>query len=230
MPGFLLADVTVLPPKGLNTTVYLHLNNLARHSAWAHGFMHAYALWLGMALLVLGFAAAYALAWWRRSSRAAGLLALGGVGTIAAFGCNQLVGHAARELRPYDTHPHALVLVSKANDYSFPSDHSVLAGALITSLLLVTGRALWSHRGAAVAWLVAAEILLGLFLCFARLYVGAHYLGDVVAGLLLGAVVVGALSLLRPVLYKVIGVLEPTVLGTLVRRPPAMAPDRPPSS
>lgn len=230
MPGPLLADVRVLPPKGLNTTVYLDINDLARHSTWAHGFMHAYALWLGMALLVLGFAAAYALAWWRRSPRAAGLLALGGAGTIVAFGCNQLVGHAARELRPYDTHPHALVLVSKANDYSFPSDHSVLAGALITSLLLVTGRTLWSRRGAAVAWLVAAEIVLGLLLCFARLYVGAHYPGDVVAGLLLGAAVVGALSLLRPLLYKVIGAVEPTVLGTLVRRPPAIGSDLPPGS
>jgi undecaprenyl-diphosphatase len=218
-----LADVKVLPPKSLNTSIYLHLNSFARRTTWAHSFMHAYALWLGVALLVAGFAVAYAVAWWRRSPRVAGLLALGGLGTIAAFGLNQVVGHAARELRPYDTYPHALVLVAKVNDYSFPSDHAVLAGALITSMLLVTGRAVWSHRGASVAWLVIVETALGLFLCFARLYVGAHYAGDVVAGLVLGAGVVGVLSLLRPAVYKAIGAVEPTVLGVLVRRPAQLA-------
>jgi membrane-associated phospholipid phosphatase len=218
--------VKVLPPKGLNTSIYLDLNNFSRHTAWAHTFMHAYALWLGPVLLSLGFVLLYAVAWWRRARRATGLLALGGVGTLVAFGLNQLVVHAARELRPYDTHPHALVLVAKANDYAFPSDHGVLAGALSVSLLLVVGRGFWSHRGASVLWLALVEVVLGLFLCFARVYVGAHYPGDVVAGLLLGAVVVGLLSLLRPVVYWLAATVDPTVVGVVIRRPPDKAPGR----
>src|SRR5579875_938013 len=123
-PAPVVADVRVLPPKGLNTSGYLDINHFSQHTAWAHGFMHAYALWLGPVLLAAVFVAAYALAWWRRAPRATTLLVLGGIGTIVALGLNQLVAHAAKELRPYVTHPHVLVLVAKASDYSFPSDHS----------------------------------------------------------------------------------------------------------
>lgn len=52
-PPAALAGVRVLPPKGLNNSLYLDLNRFSRHTAWAHGFMHAYALWLGPVLLEL---------------------------------------------------------------------------------------------------------------------------------------------------------------------------------
>ncbi len=217
------ATVPVLPPKGLNTSFYLDLNSFSRQTAWAHAFMHAYALWLGPVLLAVIFVAVYAVLWWDRHGRAVALLFLGGLGTLAALGLNQLVGHAAGELRPYATHPHALVLVGKTSDYSFPSDHSVLAGGLTVAVLLVlfagarhgarhgAGRAGSQPAGAAgtsgagtsgaLAALTAASVVLGLFLCFARVYVGAHYPGDVVAGYLLAALVVALVSLLRPVSY-----------------------------
>ncbi len=147
LPAPLLGDVRVLPPRGLNTSWYLDVNNFSRQTSWAHGFMHAYALWLGPALLAAAFLVLYAVAWWRRAPRATALLVLGGIGTLVALGLNQLVGHAAGELRPYATHPQALVLVGKTNDYSFPSDHSIVAGGLTMSLLLVTGAAIW-RRGA----------------------------------------------------------------------------------
>lgn len=230
-----LADVRVLPPKGLNSSIYLDLNRFARHTAWAHGFMHAYALWLGPVLLAAVFVAAYALAWWRGAARASVLLLVGGIGTIVSLGLNQLVGHAARELRPYATYRHALVLVGKANDYSFPSDHSIVAGGLTLSLLVVLGREAWRRRHdtapgtsrpvaagpevpGAFRVLILVNIVLGLFLCFARVYVGAHYPGDVVAGYLLAAAVVLALSLLRPLLCRAADRLEPTLLAALLRR------------
>ena len=238
-----LANVKVLPPKGLNTSIYLDLNRLSRHSAWAHGFMHDYALWLGPVLLTVTFFAVYGVIWWRRAARPAGLMILGGAATVAALGLNQLVGHAAQELRPYDSHPTALVLVGKTTDYSFPSDHSVIAGALITAVALLLGGAVWrgwrtatetsGQRGAAVprpgavAVGVAANVVFGLFLCFARVYVGAHYPGDVVAGLLLGAVVVAVASLLRPIVYRLADLVEPTVLGVVLCRPSPAAPVAP---
>ena len=64
----ILHATPVLPPKHFNTSVYLDLNNFSRHTAWAHGFMHDYALWLGPVLLALVFVGAYAVAWWRRAS------------------------------------------------------------------------------------------------------------------------------------------------------------------
>jgi membrane-associated phospholipid phosphatase len=212
------ATVRVLPPRGLNTSIYLDINHFARRTAWAHTFMHHYALWLGPVLLAVLFVAAYALAWWRRRVAATSLLVLGGIGTLIALGLNQLVAHAAGELRPYDTLRHVLVLVPKANDFSFPSDHSVIAGALATSVLLVVGGD--GRRSIPVA-LAACSAVLGLFLCFARVYVGAHYPGDVVAGLLLGVVVVVLVSLLRPVAYAVAAWLDRTPLGLVVSRPPA---------
>ena len=238
--GAALAVVKVLWPEGLNTGYYLDLNSFSRHTAWAHGFMHDYALWLGLTLLTAVYVLGYAVVWWRRDTRAAVLMFLGGAGSLVALGLNQLVGHAAQEARPYDTFPHALVLVAKANDYAFPSDHAVVAGALVMSLGLVVRRAKpesWpygvrtSRRAASVErprgvtramlTLVVVSAVLGLFLCFARVYVGAHYPGDVVAGLLLGMVVVSVVSAARPLGYSVAGVVERTPLAVLLRRPHA---------
>jgi undecaprenyl-diphosphatase len=224
--------VPVLFPKGLNVLVYLDINRLARSTAWAHGFMHDYALWLGLVLLAATFLAVYAVLWWRRQVRAAAGLVLGGAATVAALGLNQLVGHAARELRPYDTLHDVVVLVGRANDYAFPSDHAVVAGGLTAAVLVVLwrGRASGTTRPAndterrlggqaPVGALAAIAAALGLFLCFARVYVGAHYPGDVVAGLLLGAVVVGMASLLRPLAEVAAGLLLRTPLALLLRRP-----------
>ncbi len=231
-----LADVRVLPPKSLNTSVYLDLNRFSRNTAWAHPFMHAYALWLGPVLLTLLFVVAYAVVWRRRAPQAAAVLILGGVGTIMALGLNQLVARAAEELRPYVTYPHALVLVARTGDYSFPSDHSIVAGGLTASLLLVLGKSVWSRRHAGgkagdfrrprdrrAGWLLAVlavtNVILGLFLCFARVYVGAHYPGDVVAGYLLSFLVVVVVSLLRPVAYWAVDAVDSTALAALFRRP-----------
>ncbi|MGC8627382.1 MAG: phosphatase PAP2 family protein [Acidimicrobiales bacterium] len=235
-----IADVRVLWPKGLNTNVYLDLNRFARQTPWAHSFMHAYALWLGPVLLAVVFLAVYGIAWWRRSAHAAALLFLGGLGTVISLGFNQLVGHAAKELRPYATHPQVLVLVAKTHDYAFPSDHSVVAGGLTMAVVLLLFRGGLQRSGVgeptegrapdgmktspALVAFVVASVVLGLFLCFARVYVGAHYPGDVVAGYLLSAVVVVLASLLRPVAYWLVDRIEPTAIGVLVSRP--LAGDR----
>ena len=238
--NLLSAVVKVLWPQGLNTSYYLDLNSFSRRTAWAHGFMHDYALWLGLVLLTMVFLAAYLFVWRRRDTRGAVLMFLGGVGALVGLGLNQIVGHAAEELRPYDTFPHALVLVGKANDYAFPSDHAVVAGALFMSILLVVRRAkpevrrpgvatgrlvasLEPRRGptGAMVVLVVMSAVLALFLAFARIYVGAHYPGDVVAGLLLGVVVVAVVSAARPLGYRVADGIEHTPLAVLVRRPPS---------
>ena len=156
--------------------------------------MHAWALWAGVVVLAAMVVGAY-VAGRRRPEfpRAVTVAGLAAVAAVVALGVNQLVNHAVAEVRPYWTHPSVLVLVSKAHDYSFPSDHSVVAGALALGLIV------FDRRVGAVA------AVLALLLAFSRVYVGAHYPGDVVAGLLIGAAVAGVilLALYRPARWGV---------------------------
>ena len=100
---------------------------------------------------------------------AAGSLALGiaGLGILAS-------GSVVSEDRPFmhdsDTHQ----LIAHNNDNSFPSDHSVAAGA-IASVAALAWRKRW--------WLFAA---LALAIGLSRVFVGVHYPGDVAAGWIIG--------------------------------------------
>ena len=69
------------------------------------------------------------------------------------------------------------MLVARSADYSFPSDHAVMAGAVTAGILL-------AHR---TLGLVSAA--LALLMAATRVYVGAHFPLDVVAGLAVGAAV-----------------------------------------
>src|SRR2546428_463519 len=70
----------------------------------------------------------------------------------------------------------AHVLVARTTDFSFPGDHATAVGAVAVGLLLTRRR---------LGIVMAAFAVL---MAFARVYVGAHYPGDVVAGLALGGV------------------------------------------
>lgn len=161
----------------LSTTLFLRVNDFARTSTWLHAPAVAYAkygLVVFAALLLLGV-------WQRRagSDRDLAVAVWAGLGTLLAVGVNQPVAALVAEPRPYAAHPAVLVLVDRSSDWSFPSDHSVMAGAAAVGLLLV------SRRLGAIA--VVAAVLMAAV----RVYVGAHYPVDVVAGLVLGGVVAG---------------------------------------
>ena len=76
-----------------------------------------------------------------------------------------------------------LVLATRGADFSFPSDHAVMAGAVAVGLVFV------SRRLAALAAVAA------LAMAFARVYIAAHYPADVAVGLALGAAVAVAVYL-----------------------------------
>ena len=179
------------------------VNSFARHTAWLHAplrFYAQYGIVLFGLLLVVGFLLA------RRSGDAVrvarSLIAAAGV--LVAVALNQPIVHAVDEPRPFTRLPHALVLVHRSIDASFPSDHATMAGAVAVGLLFV-------HRRLGALAVVAA-----LLMAFARVYVGAHYPVDVLAGLAFGGAVAALLQLAAPLVGRLVERLRTTPLRPIL--------------
>ncbi|QRK04343.1 phosphatase PAP2 family protein [Archangium violaceum] len=110
----------------------------------------------------------------------AGLFMLTGLVDLALW---ELVGLP----RPDD--PRIVVRADPAVS-SFPSGHTV------TSLALLGWLALGRQLPRAVPWVVVPLVML------ARLYLGAHYLGDVLGGVLIGLLLLGGYTRLWPTLRR----------------------------
>ena len=171
------------------------VNGFSRHTGWLHGAVLGYATYglvLFGVLLVLGL-------WITRSGSNRALAAAGWacLATLIAVGLNQPLVSTFAEARPYTTHPGLLVLATRSTDFSFPSDHAVMAGAAAAGLWLI------SRVLGAIATVAA------LAMAFARVYIAAHYPWDVVAGLVFGALVaLVGWALLRVLLIAVTGWLR----------------------
>jgi undecaprenyl-diphosphatase len=168
------------------------VNHVARATSWLHEPARLYAEY-GVAL----FAGLLVLSWWlaRREGDlervAAALWAP--AGALVALAVNQLLVAAVAEPRPYTALPHALVLVSRSSDGSFPSDHSVMAGAVTAGVLI-------AHRR--LGLVVAA---LAVLMAVSGVYVGAHFPLDVAAGLVVGVVVaLASYAVARPLLRPLV--------------------------
>ncbi|ABL81067.1 MULTISPECIES: phosphatase PAP2 family protein [unclassified Nocardioides] len=180
------------------------VNHLARVTPWLHTPARLYAEY-GVEL----FAGLLLVSWWlaRRDGdlRRVAATLWAPVGALVALGVNQPLASAVAEPRPYMVLPHAMILVSRSSDYSFPSDHAVMAGAVAAGVLL-------AHRRLG---LVTAA--LAVLMAFTRVYVGAHFPLDVAAGLVVGAVVaVVSFLLARSLIVRLVELLARTPARALL--------------
>ncbi|MEU9114844.1 phosphatase PAP2 family protein [Streptomyces sp. NPDC048483] len=166
----------------IDGSAYRGIVTLAHGSpAWLDGLVAAWSTY-GLAV----FAVLMVVAWWqtRRESAPAALVALAGPLTVVvAYAVNDALKLVVREDRPC----RSLRLVTleacpAPGDWSFPSNHAAVAAASAVVLLYVSRR-----LGAAAA--VAAGAMAA-----SRVWVGVHYPHDVVAGVLVGALVALVLS------------------------------------
>lgn len=127
--------------------------------------------------------------WWSRRDRAhvrhASIAA--GLSFLLGLGLNQVILLFVHRVRPYAagvTH----LIIAPSHDPSFPSDHATAAFA-VAAAFLVQGL---SRRGLA---LLAAAVLISA----SRVYVGTHYVSDVLGGLSTG---VAAAILVRALYWE----------------------------
>ena len=125
---------------------------------------------VGLALLAIAFAVVL---WRKRERYWLVTLALAVPGGIAL---NLLLKHAYERARPHFDDP--LVTLES---YSFPSGHAAGATAfyMVVAAFLVSRTYDRRHRAA----IVAGSALAVLLVAYSRMYLGAHYLSDVVAAI-----------------------------------------------
>ena len=87
---------------------------------------------------------------------------------------NQLIGKVWHRERPFASHPSAHVWGSRSHDPSFPSDHASAAFGIAFAIFLF-------DRVAGSIFLAAAFVIGA-----GRVFIGAHYPADVLAGCLVG--------------------------------------------
>ncbi len=132
------------------------------------------------------YVAAFALLWWRARTRPAPVAAralAAPVVTVLAYAISETAKGWKAVGRPCRLVPAAppIAPCPEVGDWSFPSNHATIAGAVAVAVL-------WSTLRLGMAVLVVAAAAAA-----SRVVVGVHFPHDVVAGFLLGAVVAAAL-------------------------------------
>ncbi|MEY2521542.1 MAG: hypothetical protein QOJ66_107 [Ilumatobacteraceae bacterium] len=192
----------------MDGSLFRWINRLANRTGWAHGVLTAYAKY-GIALFALLLLATYLDGRRHDDVRVVAGSVWAAIAALIALGIGQFIGGAIDRARPYEAMTGIHLLVDKTTDFSFPSDHATVVGAVAAGLMFTNRR--WGSVAAALAVLMA----------FARVYVGAHYPGDVLAGLALGAAVAAVGRLVAvPQLTRVAAWLSRTAVGPIVTNAP----------
>lgn len=132
----------------------------------------------GLILLVLGTGVLAVVSWFTRREIFWRFVSAG-IGVVLAFGLSTVIKLLATEQRPCQLFEVQTVnACPPMGDWSWPSNHSVIAAAFACACALAVRKLRWYVSG------------LALLIALARVGVGAHYLHDVLSGLALGTAVV----------------------------------------
>jgi membrane protein DedA with SNARE-associated domain/membrane-associated phospholipid phosphatase len=134
---------------------------------------------LGSVRVLLPLIVLVGVGWWlrRRTWRPLGLLAAAYVGADLAFNAVKELVHRPR--------PPAGILLKPVAGPSFPSGHATQAVAVYGMLAALSAAATARWSGKVAAWALAVVITGAV--AVSRLYLGTHWLTDVLGGLALGA-------------------------------------------
>ncbi|MCU1394105.1 MAG: Undecaprenyl-diphosphatase [Ilumatobacteraceae bacterium] len=195
----------------MDDRIFRAVNRFADRTAWLHGLFTANAGY-GIVLFAVLLLVAYLDARHRGDVRAVAGTVWAALAALAALGIGQIIGGAVDRARPITQLSGVHLLVDRTNDFSFPSDHATVAGAVAMGLLLV------DRRWGIIGWVLA------VLMAFTRVYVGAHFPSDVLAGLALGAVVaVAGRFLVVPLLVRIAERLRRSPFGVLVSSRPTLS-------
>ncbi|MCH5670393.1 phosphatase PAP2 family protein [Streptomyces gilvus] len=155
--------------------LYTWITRLAHHTS--HPLDTAIAVWSDYGLAL--FAVLMLVAWWRArgagEARMVRALATPLI-VMVVYAVDMLVKSAVAETRPCRTlHVVTVEACPAAGDWSFPSNHAVIAGAAAVAIALTDRRLTRIAAPAAV------------LMAISRVWIGAHYPHDVAVGLALGA-------------------------------------------
>ncbi|WP_082309915.1 phosphatase PAP2 family protein [Nonomuraea sp. SBT364] len=142
------------------------------------------------------FAGLFMLCWWRSRHAPARDLAIsiaGPAGVVCAYVVSEVVKTVVREDRPCRGGIATIAACPPVDDWSFPSNHSVIAAGAAGALILA-----WRS----LAWVV---VPLAAVMSFSRVFVGVHYPHDVAVGFVLGLALAPLFALL------LVGAVTPAV-------------------
>jgi len=94
---------------------------------------------------------------------------------LTAIICNGILKPFIARIRPCDVNMAVKLLIPRPTDFSFPSGHTAMAFATVSTLF-------FCHRKLWIPSLVLAALI-----AFSRLYLYVHYPSDILAGMLLGS-------------------------------------------
>jgi undecaprenyl-diphosphatase len=150
-------------------------------TSWFNGFaglnptVDTAAIWITQAGVPV-IVALVVLQWWSRADRlhVRHAAVSAGLAFLLGLAINQVLLLVIHRVRPYDVGVSHL-LIAPSPDWSFPSDHATAAIVVAAAFLLAR------LPGRGVVFLGLA-----LLMCLSRVFVGTHYVGDVLGGAAVG--------------------------------------------